>query len=451
MASLWSRRRFLAGSGAAGLAAIAFPRVARGLGANEKLNVACIGAGGMGWADLHAVARSPHVSIAALCDIDAERLARAAGAFAGARTYADWRELLAKEGGAIDAVTISTPDHMHARIAITALRAGKHVYCQKPLAHDVYEARQIAAAARGAKVATQMGIQYSSSIGDRCAIRLIRDGAIGKIREAHLWSNKPPERYRPTGPRPAAEDPVPAHVAWDLWLGTAPARPFAADTYHPAWWRGWQDFGTGWLGDMGCHIWSAPHAALRLEAPLSIKARVEPAWAAAPARRSETWPAWEIVEYEFPGTDLTAGKTIKITWSDGGKYPRSRAAEALGGRDFPLQGALFLGENGTLLLPHVGNVKLLPEKKFKGRELPEPPPADHYLSWVDACRGAGATSAPFESSGPLTEVVLLGTVALRCPGETLLWDGAAMKVENHEAANAFLRRRYRAGWEVEGL
>ncbi|HNS00553.1 MAG TPA: Gfo/Idh/MocA family oxidoreductase [Planctomycetota bacterium] len=451
MARLWSRRRFLAGSGAAGLAAIAFPRIARGLGANDKLAVACVGVGGMGWTDLHAVARSPRVSIAALCDIDAERLARAARAFPGARTYVDWRELFAKDGAAVDAVAIATPDHMHAPIAMTALRAGKHVYCQKPLAHDVYEARRLAAAAAGAKAVTQMGIQHSSRSANRGAVQLIHEGAIGKVREVHLWSNKPPERYRPTGPRPAAVDPVPAGVAWDLWLGTAPARPFAADTYHPTWWRGWQDFGTGWLGDMGCHIWAAPYMALRLQAPLSVKAQVEPAWAAAPARRSETWPTWEIVQYEFPGTDLTAGKTIKIVWSDGGKYPRRRVKLVLGGKDFPTQGALFLGEDGALLLPHGGDAKLLPEKKFKDRGMPAPPPADHYLAWVDACRGGGATIAPFERSGPLAEIVLLGTVALRCPGETLLWDGPAMQVTNIADANAFLKRSYRAGWEVEGL
>jgi predicted dehydrogenase len=443
-----SRRKFLA---RAGLAAVAFPRVVCALGANDKLTVACIGTGGMGWTDLNSVARSPRAVIAALCDIDAERLARAAREFSEARTYVDWREPLAKERNAIDAVVVSTPDHMHAPIVMAALRAGKHVYCQKPLTHDVYEARQIALAARQAKTVTQLGIQFTSLVSERKAVRLIQTGAIGKVREVFLWSNKPTERYRPLGPRPATQDRVPKGVAWDLWLGTAPARPFVADTYHPTWWRGWQDFGVGWLGDMGCHIWSTPYKALRLTNPINVKAQVEPAWAAAPARRSETWPTWQIVTYEFPGTDLTAGKTIKLTWSDGGKYPPDRAKSAAGGKGFPEQGALFLGEQGALLLPHAGDERLVRAQGTQSTDSPEFQPVDHYFSWVDACCGVGATRAHFDHAGPLSEAVLLGTVALRCPDEMLLWDAAAMKVTNVEAANSFLRRQYRPGWEVEGL
>jgi hypothetical protein len=441
-----SRRGFLATAGAA---ALALPRVLRARAPNEKLAVACVGTGGRGWVDLHSVARSPRAEIAALCDVDAERLARAAGAFPAARTYADWRELLAGEGSRIDAVVVATPDHMHAPIAMTALRAGKHVFCEKPLAHDLFEARQLALAARASKVVTQLGIQYSSWSSERRAVALIQGGIIGKVSEVVLWSNTPPQRCRPAGPRPSATDAVPSGVAWDLWLGTAPERPFVADTYHPTFWRGWQDFGVGWLGDLGCHIWSAPHIALRLAAPLNVKAKVEPEWAAKPERRAETWPTWEIVAYEFPGTDLTTGKTIKATWTDGENNLPARAKRAITGKAPPQAGALFFGERGELLLPHQGDVQLFHAQAPKDER--DPPPVDHYISWVHACLGEGRTTAPFEYAGPLTEIVLLGTVALRCPDELLLWDNAAAKFTNHEAADGFLRRQYRKGWEVEGL
>jgi len=259
----------------------------------------------------------------------------AAKKFPNARRYQNWRELLDKEGDKINSVNVSTPDHMHALITMAAINKGKHVYCQKPLTHDVYEARQVAEAAAKAGVTTQMGIQVNASIGYRMAVQIIRDGAIGKVKQVYAWSNKPVGNYRPTGPRPPGEDPAPATLDWDAWLGTAPLRPYKRGVYHPTWWRGWQDFGVGWLGDMGCHIVDTPYQALRLGSPVNVRAEVEPAWRDTPSRRTETWPTWQIVRYTFPGTELTAGQTIQFIWSDGYKYHPTECASTSTTTSFP--------------------------------------------------------------------------------------------------------------------
>jgi len=451
MKSPMTRRSFLRTVAVAGAAFSVWPRRAQSASPNAKLSVACVGVGGMGWGDLHSVASHPQVNIAALCDVDAERLARAAKGFPDARRYADWRELLDKEDKNVDALTVTIPDHMHAPVTMSAILKGKHVYCQKPLAHDIHEVRQVTLAARKAGVVTQMGIQFSSGLGDRMTVAMLQGGAVGKVKEVYLWSNKPTEKYRPTGPRPQGQDPVPETLKWDSWLGTAPVRPYVQGVYHPTWWRGWQDFGVGWLGDMGCHITSAAFAGLKLTAPLRVRAEVEPEWAQAPARRSETWPTWQRLSYTYPGNELAAGKTLQVTWSDGYKYPPDPLRESFGNQDWPKEGALFLGEEGALLLPHGGGPQLFPAEKFKGYERPKLAPLNHYHAWVNACRGEGKTGANFDYAGPLTEAVLLGTVALRCPGHWLQWNPADMRVTNVADANRFIRRAYRQGWEVRGL
>jgi predicted dehydrogenase len=445
------RRNFLKRGIAAGFCAAGWASMASGKSPNGKIHHAAIGVGGKGWSDVTAFATHPQVVIAALCDVDTAYLRQAAQEFPQARCYQDWRELLAKEGDKIDAVSVSTPDHMHAAISMSAIHQGKHVFVQKPMTHDVYEARRVTQAAAKAQLATQMGIQGNASLEYRMAVKMIRDGAIGKVKRVYAWSNKPSGKYRPTGPRPAGNDPVPATLDWDAWLGTASVRSYKEGVYHPKWWRGWQDFGVGWLGDMGCHIIDTPFQALKLTAPLSLRAEVEPAWWDTHARRGETWPTWQILHYTFKGNDLTAGNALEFTWSDGGKYPPDAVRAQIDNQEYPSQGSLLIGEAGSLLLPHVDTPQLFPKARFKDYPLPNLAPRDHYHHWIDACLGNATTAAGFDYSGPLTETVLLGTIALRCAGKELAWDVAQMEVTNVPEANQHLRRTYRDGWTVEGL
>jgi len=446
-----NRREFLKRSLGTSFGTIFFPRVLSARSANGKIQHAAIGVGGMGWADIQQIGSHGDVEIVAICDVDTARMAAAAKKFPNARRYQDWRELLDKEDDKIDSVNVSTPDHMHAPITMTALRKGKHVYCQKPLTHDVYEARRVAEAASKAGVVTQMGIQASASIGYRMAVQMLRDGAIGRVKQIYAWSNKPVGNYRPTGPRPPGEDPIPATLDWDAWLGVAPVRPYKRGVYHPTWWRGWQDFGVGWLGDMGCHIVDTPYRALGLGSPVNVRAEVEPAWRDTPLRRTETWPTWQIVRYTFGGTKLTAGESVEFVWSDGYKYPPDQVRQHIDNHEFPPQGSLLIGESGALLLPHAAGPQLFPKSKFRGYSRPEITPRNHYHHWVDACRHRAKTGAGFDYAGPLTETILLGTVALRCPDKELAWDAEQMKITNLPEANRYLRRLGRESWMVTGL
>ncbi len=318
---------------------------------NERLNHACIGVDGMGWGDLGSLASHPRIQIVAICDVDVARMEKAAARFPQARRYQDWRELLAMEEDRIDSVNVSVPDHMHADISRSAISRGKHVYCQKPLTHDVAEARGLRIAAERAGVTTQMGNQIQSADVYRTAVRMLQDGVIGKVKAIHAWTGATfPQRGRPAG-----ADPVPASLDWDKWLGVAPDRPFKSGVYHPFNWRGWQDFGGGAIGDFGCHILDTPFKALGLTAPTSIRAEVPTEWAENEAWRLENWPDWEILTYEFPGTELTSASTLEVIWYDGGKQP---PIELFGFQQAdqrpPGSGALFLGDDGKLLLPHVG-------------------------------------------------------------------------------------------------
>jgi len=458
-----SRRQFLKSTVAAAGVSLLGPPVLRAQSPNGRLQLAAVAVGGMGWTTLSSIAAHPNVDVVALCDVDENNLNKAAKTFPKARKYFDWREMLAKEEKAIEAVSVATPDHMHAPIAMTAMHMGKHVYCQKPMTHDVFEARQMMLTARKAGLVTQLGNQFSSGIGDRMTVQMIREGTIGKVKEAYGWSNRHGvAQYRLRGPRPAKEDPAPPGLKWDLWLGTAPVRPYAntvmvegkeLSVYHPTRWRAWQDFGTGWGGDIGCHIFSAVFLALGLTAPTSISAQVEPEWAADPARRGDLWPTWQIITYEFPGTDRTAGKTAKITWLDGEKWPSEEVHALFENCKWPEECAIFIGEKGNLLMPHTSGPQFFPAQKYKGVKRPKLPAIDHYQSWAEAClsRQPKQPISNFDVAGPLSEAVLLGTVAARCPGQTLQWDSANLTFANSDQANQLLRRRYRDGWTVAGL
>jgi predicted dehydrogenase len=445
------RRQFLQSTAAIGLAPAVLPNLIRARSLNEKIQHASIGTGGKGWGDLNQFAAHPNVEVVACCDVDLSRTIQAAKRFPEARIYQDWRELLAKEGDRIDSINITIPDHQHASVTINAIRRGLHVYCQKPLTHDVHEARQVTEAAAKAGVVTQMGVQFTSSNGDRTAVEMVRNGAIGKVEKVFLWSNKDPWKYRPTGPRPTGTPPVPETLDWDKWLGTAPVRPFVPEIYHPTFWRGWQDFGVGWLGDMGCHITDAAYRALELTAPISVRAEVEPEWRDTPGRFGETWPTWQVVHFTFPGNTRTTDETIEVVWSDGFRYPPDEYRKAIGGAEYPPQGALFIGEEGALLHPHGGEPSLYPEEKFNSYPRPELAPRHHYHHFIDAILGGEKTTAGFEYAGPLTETVLLGALSLRVPDRELKWDAAKMEFTGAPEASRLLRRTYREGWEVEGL
>ena len=444
-----SRRTVLQGA-AGGLAVAAVGRSV--LGANEKLHHACIGTGGMGWGDLHNIKRHPRAQIVALCDVDKGRLDRAAKECPGARTYTDWRELLAKEGDRIDSVNVTVPDHMHAVITLAALKRKKHVYCQKPLCHDVAECRTVAAATKKAGVVTQLGTQAASGKGDLMGVQLLKRGAVGKVRRLILCSNRPGavEHYRLKGPRPAQGEKPPANLAWDLWLGTAPVRPFAPRIYHPTLWRAWLDFGTGWSGDIGCHIFDAVWKGLGLTAPKTVRARVQDSWAQSPQRRADNWPQSDHIVWTFPAADNTDGE-LTVEWFDGHFFPPKEIQEMAEVKNYPGESAMVIGTDGAMLLRHGGGPRVLPSSKFKGFQYPQVPARNHYHHWVDACLGGEMCESHFEQTGPMAETILLGTVAIRTPGQTLQWDAANLKIPNCPEAEKLLQRTYRKGWEAESV
>jgi len=439
------RRSFLKTAAAAAFGIQIIPRhVLGGPGQtppSEKLNLASIGVGGQGGGDIGCLAAGP-IQMIAVCDVHEGNRKAAAARFPAAKMFGDWRELLDQLDKKIDAVSVSTPDHMHAPISMSAIHRGKHVYCQKPLTHTIHEARQIAAAARQAKVVTQMGIQIHSSIEYRMATELIQSGAIGKIKEVHSWSDRP---GWPQGrSRPKGQSPVPNELNWDHWLGVAPQRPYVEGAYAPFVWRGILDFGCGALGDMGCHIIDPPFAALKLTSPNIV-------WVEGPGCTDDMFPEWEIIHYEFPGNEYAAGKTLSLTWYDGHHLPAESLVPLGKDQHLPGNGSIFIGEKGSILLPHVGGPQLLPREKFAGYKRPKLAGRDHYVQWVNACLGTDTASANFDFAGTLTETVLLGVLAARFPGKKLQWDAANLQVTNLPEANHFVRSTYRQGWEVEGL
>lgn len=445
------RRSFLKNSTLAA-AAVAFPAVVRSASPNSKLQVASVGANGMAFADIKNIGAHASVQYVGFCDIDSTRFDQVDKAFPGVPHFADYREMLSQLGDKIDAINVGTPDHMHAKVAIDAMRKGKHIYCQKPLAQTVWECRQMRLEAEKAGVTTQMGNQIHSAIEYRLGTRLIKEGAIGKVKEVYSWVTVTGnERNKRLAPSPKA--PVPKNVNWDLWIGVAPMRPYAP-CYHPFVWRDWQDFGGGALGDFGCHILDPVFTALGLNAPLTISAQNS-------GINDQIWPTNETVEYVFPGNELTAGKTLKVTWSDGGLHPDRRMAKMPPDLELPRSGSLFIGEEGNMVLAHVGAPRLYPLDKYQGFKYPKEETKNHWHSWVDACLEGKKTSDGFHYAGPLSETVQLGNVATRmavgpidqrtgslAEPKVLEWDAENLQIKNMPEANKLLTRKYRKGWAI---
>ncbi len=435
---------------------LAAPHILRAANLNGRLQHACIGVGGMmGFNDFQNFKQHPRTDVVAVCDVDARNLERALKEAPNARPYRDWREMLEKEGGRIDSINATVPDHMHAAICYSAMKAGKHVYCQKPMCHDVAEVRALTRIAEEKKLKTQLGNQHSSGTGDRMAVEYVKAGAIGKIKHVYLCSNRASGMdYRLNQPKPE-QAPVPPELAWDLWLGTAPARPYAREVYHPGKWRSWLDFGTGWSGDIGCHIFSAPWKALGLKAPLGIQARVNKAWLDSPELRAQLWAQANHVTWTFAGNELTTpGRPLTVEWFDGVEpdfHIPEEFRKLYPGAKFPEEAAMFIGEDGALLLPHTGGPQLLPREKFASVARPQVKGENHYHSFANSILDNTPCESPFDISGPMSEAVILGTVAIRTPGIKLEWDARALKITNSDEANARLRRSYRDGWKIEGL
>ena len=415
------------------------------LSKNDKLRTAHIGVGGMGMEDLKAISSHPAVEVTALCDVDANNLAAALKMHPKAKTYTDYRKMLNDMGSSIDAVVVSTPDHTHAPASMMAMGMDKPVYCQKPLTHHVTEARAMRKMAEEKNLVTQMGIQVHSFYDYKLGTALIQSGIIGKVKAVHAWS---PKNWGFDGPAPEGSDPVPNTLDWNLWLGTAPQRPYKQGVYHPGNWRKIMDYGCGTLGDMGVHIFDTPYNALALDIPKTIRTQC----------RKPTgfgFPENNIVTYEFPGTEYTT-KKFKWVWYDGPGAPKDHKDLKLPNDDqLPDQGAMFIGEKGRLLLPHFMQ---LPKHIVKGEYVDidlKPfsnvgsPTEDygaeskkHYHQFVDACMGKDQVSAPFSYAARLTETILLGVIAGRFPNKKLHWNNQTARFKEEEA-NAFLDGEYR--------
>jgi predicted dehydrogenase len=455
---LTSNRRSFLKQTAAAAASVSFPAVVRSASPNSMVQVASVGANGMAFSDIKNIASHPKVKYVAFCDVDSTRFDKADAEVAGVPHYADFREMLEKLGDKVDAINVGTPDHMHALPAIEAMKRGKHVYCQKPLAHTVWEARQMRLWAEKTGVITQMGNQIHSAIEYRLGTTLIKQGAIGKIKEVHSWIGvSGNERTRLLEPPKKGGTP-PSTLNWDLWIGGAPMREFVQDTYHPFVWRDWQDFGGGGLGDFGCHVLDPVFTALDLKAPISVVADNS-------GINSHIWPVNETVRWIFPKNDLIAGDTLSVTWTDGGLKPSRKIAQMPPELDLPGGGSIFVGEKGNMVLAHVAGPRLYPAQKFQGFEYPKLEKiASHWHRWIDGIIENKKTTDGFHYAGWLAETVQLGNVATRLatrPADSrgghdiesehatvLKWDAEALKFTNHAEADKLLTKEYREGWKV---
>ncbi len=443
-----SRRKFLGrGSTVVAASALAFPFVSSRnvLGANSRLNIAAVGVGGKGAVDI-GYCGALGENIVALCDVDQKRAAATFAKFPKAKRFVDFRKMFDQLSDEIDAVTVSTPDHSHIHPAVMAMKAGKHVYVQKPLTHTIEEARLLTRLAKETGVVTQMGNQGHSHPDSRRLVELIRHGVLGDVTEVHTWTNRP---IWPQGlDRPNGSQQIPTTLNWDLWLGTAPQRPYN-DGYVPFNWRGWWDFGTGSLGDMACHNMDMYFWALGLKDPISVEAKAKTYHPESPPRSCE-------ITWTFAGK--TPNAPIKVTWYDGGRKPDPKLA----GRSKleTSNGTIVVGSKDTLHIPFfwgAGNftsgASMKDYKNTVPQSIPRAPAKErdfdraHHLEWINACKGKGNALSHFGYAAPMTEAILLGNVSLRAR-QKIEWNAREMRVTNSEAANALVKKQYRKGWEL---
>jgi predicted dehydrogenase len=420
---------------------------------SDKLNIAGVGVGGMGAEYLKGLSDE---NIVALCDVDSDKAAKTFNRYPSAKTYTDFRELLDKEKG-IDAVVIGTPDHTHAAVAMAAIQLHKHVYCAKPMTRTIHEVRTVVRAAKEAKVATQMSVQSCASEEACATAEWVRAGAVGEVNEVHVWTDRP---VWPQGlARPTDQPPIPSTFAWDLWLGPAPERPYHP-VYHPFRWRGWVDFGTGALGDMGCHTFHVIFQALRLEHPVRVQASTSftmlPAYAgdadkdwmmSKKAKFPETFPASSIVTWDFPARGKLPA--VRLSWYDGGLRP-PRPEGWPQEKEYPADGILFCGSDGVLFSKFTGGPLIVSGAKKNHFEAPSPSLArtkGHYREFAEAAKGGPPANCNFDFGGRLTEVALLGTIAQRT-GKVLEWDPAGARFANDEGANELIQPPLRVGWSI---
>ena len=411
----------------------------------EKLRFAGIGCRNMGWKDISTIGSHPQVEMVAFCDVDSRHLDYAERDWPGRPKFSDFREMFEQFDGKIDAVNVTVPDHSHAFITAEALKRGIHVYCQKPLTHTVWESRQIAKLAARSGCVTRMGNQIHSEPQYRMAKLLIQEEKkIGKVKEVHTWIAATGHGRSGLLDPPPVSAPVPPELNWDVWIGGAPFRDYGGErVYHPFAWRDWQSFGSGSMGDNGCHLLDPLYTALDLTNPISVLAEHS-------GMNRQVWPSREKVIFEYPGTEWTESDKLLIHWYDGGMMPTLKIKGVPDVRTLETPASLLVGTEGCLLIPHWGTPKLYPEKDFAGYQLPDPGPAHHWHDWVDAClAGTPEISDNFAYAGPLSEAVQLGNVAVRFPRQKLEWDAAALKVTNLPEANAWLTKSYRPGWEVK--
>lgn len=466
----YSRRKFIRNAAMAGSGFLIVPRYVLGKGyrpPSDKLNIAGIGTGGKAEVNLPFAFNNGSDNIVALCDVDDRQSVNARKKWPKAPYYKDYRKMLDKEHKHIDAVIVTTPDHMHFVQSMAAMQLGKHVYCEKPLTHDIYEARMLTQAAEKYKVVTQMGNQGSSGEDTRLVETWVQDGLIGEVRSVHVWTNRP---TWPQGvPKPSGHFDVPGEVDWNLWLGTAPERPYNPG-YLPAIWRGWVDFGTGSLGDMGCHFIDVVYRALKLQYPVSVETSVGSVYTGffKEAFYPDSYPPSAKTHIQFPARENMP--EVEMIWYDGGIRPK-RPEELLPDEEMGEVdgGIIFEGSKGKIMAGLFGRKPtLLPTKKMQEVNLPKSKFAlverdidGHQQQWVKACKqGFGTyTSSSFDKSGPLTETVLMGNLAVLSynyfetdakgnrifPGrKKLLWDGENMRITNFEQANQFVKRNYRS-------
>lgn len=471
MAARYNRRRFLAHSVRAAAAATAAhslsaPFVLADPSPNSRLNIAGIGVSGRGGA--HVASSLEENLVAAADPVESairHCMQRAEKHYKDhdqkkpmPKAFSDYREMLDKMEKQIDAVFVATPDHHHAPASIRAIRAKKHVYCEKPLTHSIHEARVLAEAAREHGVATQMGNQGRAEEGWRRLCEMIWDGAVGNVKEVHVWTDRPgtPQRFwwPQGGTRPPGSDPIPSGLDWNVWLGPAPERPFldkykegehkGRPVYQPFVWRGWWDFGTGALGDIGCHAMSGIFTALKIdyaEAVVLVRDSGD--------TTDEMYPRQSVICWDFPARH--GMPPCRLFWYDGGEYPPPEVADLKPGEKYPSNGSVVVGDKGKMTF--YGSPRLIPESRMAEYEMPAPSiprcESNHFQEWVTACKGGRPAFSNFDHAGPLTEFVLLGNLAIRAGrGVKLKWDGAAMKCTSHPELNVHVDCHHRDGWQV---